>query len=125
MARKNLGFLYDSYATATAASTVYVEIPVDASLIASIQCSWFDATSNAAITLETSNWPDVGAKKASSDSTNADEWFNESTVSITGPTAAARGCSVTHLGNMASSRARLKIVFAANTKLRIAINTRG
>lgn len=123
MGRRNNGWLLDNYATALGnGTTTYVEIPIEPASIAGIQCSWLDATSSATITLETSNWPQ--AMVAGNVAGNADEWFNESTVAIAGPTAVARGCSITHVGNLGAERARLKIVTAAATKLRIRVSSK-
>jgi hypothetical protein len=123
MGRRNIGWILDSYAVALGVgTTTYVEIPIEPASIAGIQCSWLDATSSATITLETSNWPQ--ANVAGNVAGNADEWFSETTVTITGPTAAARGCSMTHIGNLGSERSRLKIVTAAATKLRIRVSAK-
>jgi hypothetical protein len=100
-----------------AAATAYHELGIAASLVESIHIQWFDAVSSATITLETTNLPTEDA--ATSATATAGNWVPETSVTITGPTAAAASGSMTHLGNIGSRRARLKIVAAANCDLRV------
>lgn len=106
------------YVEVAAAATKYVEIGVDGSGLHSVQIGWPDAVSSATITLHTSNWP---REEVAFDSTSAMHWYDESTapvpVTITGPSAAAIGGCLVHLGNVGAKRGRLKIVAAATTKL--------
>ncbi len=120
MAAKNLGLIHDSYTTALAnPSTTYVEIPTPSQAgFCGLHIQWDDATSAAAITLESSNDP-----RALATSTAAEDWGTESNT-IVGPTAAAASSSSTNFGNMGMQRFRLKIVTTAVTKLRIRANWR-
>lgn len=117
MNKKDLGLIHDSFVTAlTNGSTTYVELPMAEGTMG-LGIRWADATSSATITLETTNeLPNVVAYN----STTAGDWFSEST-SITGPSASAAGSSMKHLGNIGAARARLKIVCAADSKLRIRV----
>ena len=96
----------------------YFEIGGADDNITAVLICWFDATSNAAIVLQTTNLP-VG--EAAFDSTVATEWYAESTV-VTGPTAVAAGCFMLHLGNNAARRNRLKFTVVADTKIDIIPN---
>ena len=107
------------YVEVAAAATTYVEISADGGGLHAVQIAWPDATSDAAITLETSNWPrgDVAAT-----STNAMHWYDESTapdgpVTIVGPAGSAAGNTMVHMDSVGCKRARLKIVATATTKL--------
>lgn len=86
--------------------------------VLSVLIRWFDATSSATITLETTNYP-VG--EVAFNSETAGEWAAES-ATITGPTGAAAGCSMLHIVNSGSLRHRLKVVAAANTQLELLPN---
>lgn len=90
--------------------TKYVEVPQASALVWGAHLWWTDATSNATITVETSNRSDVAI-----DSTTAGEWIAESSITVTGPTGVAAGGSMLHVANMGSARARLKMVAAANS----------
>lgn len=116
--KKNSGILLDNKVTGLAnPSTTYVEIPVSEGVLG-IFCRWYDATSAAAITLESTNEP---VRDAAYNSVVAGDWATE-TLAITGPTAAAAGCSMTNAGNIGADRLRLKIVTTAVTKIRIRTN---
>lgn len=120
MGKKNNGLVHNSFPTADAlgVATHYIEIPVlEGSM--GIHIRWADATSSAAITLESTNEPQA---KVAATSTTAGDWCTESGVSITGPTAAAAGASMTHIGNVGSERLRLKVIAAAVTKLQVRVN---
>lgn len=111
------------YVEVAAAATEYVEVGGEGSTIHGIQICWVDAVSSATITLHTSNWP---AQDVAVDSTTAYHWHDESVaaapVTIVGPSAAAIGNTMVHLGNLGAARCRLKIVAAATTKLWIIPN---
>lgn len=98
-------------------ATAYVELGVGGSLVAAAHLRWFDATSNATVTLETTNLP---PEDAATDAAAANgNWVPEASVTVTGPTGAAAGGSMLHLGNIGSRRARLKLVAAANCDLQV------
>jgi hypothetical protein len=100
-----------------AAATGYIEVSSGGGIISSVHIRWVDATSNAAITLESSNYDPTVALLTS---TVAGQWISESgSVSITGPNATASGGTMVHLGNNGARRLRLKIVAVANTTLEI------
>lgn len=106
-----------------AAATAYRELGIAASLVESIHLQWFDAVSSATVTLETTNLPPEDA--ATDAAASAGNWIPETTVTITGPTGAGAGGSMTHLGNIGARRARLKIVAAANCDLRATPHGKG
>lgn len=96
-------------------ATHYFEVGGADDHVLSIMIRWFDATSSATITLETTN---LSGGEVAFDSTTAGDWCAES-ATITGPTGVAAGCSMLHIVNSGSSRHRLKVVVAANTQLEI------
>lgn len=97
----------------SAGATHYFEISDGDAIVESVQISWTDATSNAAITLESSNFapPDAAFDTAASYF-----WYPEP-VTITGPVASAAGTFMLPLGNVGQRRFRLKVVVSATTKL--------
>lgn len=98
------------------AATQYVGVPVgDASLVG-LHIAWKDATSSATITLETSDFPADEAPV--SEAGAAWEW-KDTGETITGPAGSAAGSTTVQLGNIGNSRARLKIVAAANSVFEI------
>lgn len=100
----------------SAGATHYFEVGGGDDCITSVMIRWTDATSSAAITLETTNLPlTLAAHNVAAGSS----WYPETTVSITGPTATAAGCFMLHMGNNAARRNRLKVVVAATTQLEI------
>lgn len=93
----------------------YFEIGGSDDGITSTMIRWFDSTSSATITLETTNLP---VTESAFNSTTATEWAPEPVV-ITGPVASASGCFMLHMGNNGAKRNRLKFVVAANTSIEI------
>ncbi len=102
----------------SAGAVHYFEIGGADDLVTSVFIRWFDATSNAAIVLQTTNLP-VG--ESAYNSTSTTEWATETTV-ITGPVATAAGCTMVHLSNNAARRNRLKVTVTATTELEIIAN---
>lgn len=98
-----------------AAATVYLELGGTDDKISAIQISWYDATSSATITLETSNKP---FGEVAGTSTTAGDWAVEPDV-ITGPVAAAAGSYMFHITGNGAKRSRLKVVAAADTELEV------
>lgn len=95
-------------------TTIYVQVPVRNNTVgASIH--WSDATSSATITLEMTSHP--SGKDASGAGTAA--LWKDSAVTVTGPSAAAIGCSLVNVDNVRQKYARLKIVTAAVSNLEI------
>lgn len=96
-------------------ATGYFEIGGTDDGITAVQISWYDATSSATITWQTSNkaFPD-----ATGTSTTAGDWATEPDV-ITGPVGAAAGSYMFHITSNAAKRNRLKIVAAADCELEI------
>lgn len=124
---------YDGGATSGVMTTVngvsgtavhYVEIGGVDDLVQSVQISWPDATSSAAIVLESSNFlvtddaPVAGAPVARKTEVDGYRWAVEP-VTVTGPVASAAGSFMLHVGNVGARRLRLKITVAANTQLYI------
>lgn len=105
----NSGFLFRG--AVASAATKYVPVPCSGGALVGILIGWKDATSSATITLQTTNLSEEEAPVETAGS--AWQWANES-LTITGPSGSAAGATMLHLGNMASKRARLKIVAAAN-----------
>lgn len=98
-------------------TTKYVGLPMGAASVLALHVAWLDATSSATITLETTEFP---ASEAPVEEAGAAwEWFSETGITITGPTAAAASSSMTHMSNVGASRARLKIVTAATCDLEV------
>lgn len=113
------GVIWNYETLITSGATQYIEIPVSCALVTAVHIRWRDATSSATITLESSNEdPD----RVSGTSTTAGDWIAESSVTITGPSASAAGGSMLHLANFGSERARLKVVAAADTRLRVTVH---
>lgn len=83
--------------------------------VTAVMIRWFDATSSATITLQTTN---LSVAETAFNSEVATEWANE-TATITGPVGAAAGCFMLHIADSAAYRHRLKVVVAANTQLEI------
>lgn len=104
--------LFDYKVDGILSGTSYVNVPVVKGMIG-LQVSWVDATSNAAITLELSSFP---VEEAGRDQVAGYVW-GASGVTITGPAASAAGTALVNVENVRQSRARLKIVTAANTSL--------
>lgn len=103
---------YKRHGVMTHPTTAYIGVPVVKGMIG-VQISWIDATSSATITLELSSFP---PEEAATDAA-ASYFWKDSGVSITGPAASAAGSSVVNVENVRQTRARLKVVTAANTKL--------
>lgn len=106
--------LYD-YKTGTAITngvTVYVGIPVIKGMVG-CYIAWIDATSSATITLEFTSFP---PEEAPTTTAGTYQW-KDSGLSFTGPAASAAGSLAINVENVRQSRARLKIVGAANTSL--------
>ncbi len=122
MGKKNLGLLLDAKDTALTVATHYVEIPQSEG-VCGIGIRWYDGTSAATITLESTNEPADGPNGVAYNSTTAGDWAAEGNV-ITGPTAVAASSSSTNLGNIGMDRIRLKIVVSAAAKIRIRANWR-
>lgn len=93
-------------------TTLYVEVPVRSGAVGAF-IGWPDATSSATITLELTSDP-----KVSYADTAANAW-KDSGVTITGPAASAAGAAAVNVENVRQRRARIKIVTAAVTTLRI------
>lgn len=106
--------LFDHKADGTIANaaTVYVGVPVVKGMVG-VHIAWIDAVSSATITLELSSFP---PEEASTATAGTYQW-RDSGVTITGPAASAIGSTVVNIENCRQSRARLKIVAAAATKL--------
>lgn len=92
-------------------TTKYIAVPVAPGGRLFLDIQWKDATSSAAITLETTG---TDAADAAVDVAGAAyQWKTESGVAITGPAGAAAGSTKVHVSNLVCRRARLKIVTAA------------
>ena len=93
-------------------NTQYIQVPI---IRGTIGChiGWIDATSSATITLELTSFPPEEAANGAA----AGFIWKDSGVSITGPTASAAASSLVNVENCRQSRARLKVVAAANTSL--------
>lgn len=94
------------------AATQYIGVPVIKGMVG-CHIAWIDATSSATITLELSSFPEEEAPVATA---GTYQW-KDSGVSITGPAGSAAGAAVVNVENVRQSRARLKVVGAATTKL--------
>lgn len=103
---------YKVNGTIANAETKYVGVPVVKGMVG-VHIAWIDATSSATVTLELTSFP---AEEAATDAA-ASYFWKDSGVSITGPAASAAGSASVNVENVRQSRARLKIVGAANTKL--------
>ena len=95
-----------------AAGTTYIALPITKGTIG-CHIAWTDATSNAALTVELTSFPedDVALGAAAS------YFWKDSGISLTGPAASAAGSVEVNAENVRQSRARLKVVAAANTSL--------
>lgn len=85
----------------------------------SLQISWADATSSAALTLESSNYgkSEISGTLARATNPGLAMWALESGVSITGPAASAANSVMVHLSQSGAKSYRVKIVAAADTVL--------
>lgn len=97
--------------TVASAATKYVAVPVHKGALG-CHIAWTDATSSATITLELSSFPD---ELAPTETAGTYQW-EDSGETITGPAATAAGSTVVNLENVRQSRARLKIVAAADSE---------
>jgi hypothetical protein len=84
-------------------------------LVQSIQIAWPDATSNATIVLQSSNFL---LNEATETEAAGFKWSTEP-VTITGPVGSAAGSTMVHLGNCGARRMRLEITVSATTQLYI------
>lgn len=96
-------------------ATQFVGVPVNSGAIGA-HIWWKDGTSSAAITLELTSLDSDVAPLGTAGS--AGQW-QASGVAVTGPTAAGAGGSMVNVENCRQSRARLKIVTAADTDIEI------
>lgn len=102
--------------TLTHPATQYVELNVQETGLASVFLRWFDGTSSATVTIETTDLP---KEEAAFDSTVATEWAPEASVVIAGPSGSAAGAETVHLGNNGATRMRLKIETVATTDVEV------
>lgn len=102
-------------------AVVYAPIPTGYDDLISIHIAWFDATSAATIVLQTSNYDAKDAPLDADETAGGSEhlWATESGVSVVGPSAAAAGCSMLHLGNYGAFRSRLKITATADCDMEV------
>lgn len=103
--------------TLTHPATKYVEVPFAEATQGALHLRWFDGTSSATVTLETTNY-DVLHADAGPTSTTAGVWIDEG-LTITGPSAAAAGGSMLNMNTLGARRARVKIVTAADTVIEV------
>ena len=101
--------------TLATSTTTYIGVPVGSASLVGIHIAWKDATSSATITLETSDFPAIDAPVTTA---GTYQW-KDSGETITGPAASAAGATTVQLGNIGNSRARLKIVTAADSVFEI------
>jgi hypothetical protein len=94
-------------------ATYYLEVPVRGGALGA-HIGWTEAVSSATITLEFSSNIEIAATIAGT----AADW-KDSGLSFTGPAASAAGALLINVENVRQTRARLKIVAAAVTVLRI------
>ena len=95
--------------------TEYVGVPIHGDAIG-VHIAWLDATSDAGITLQTSNYsPDAAPVGEDGE---AWQWVDES-LSITGPGGTAAGAEMVHAENVRAKRARLKIEANADSEFKI------
>lgn len=113
--------------TLTHPATAYCAVPVGYDDLVAIHIAWFDGTSNATITLQTSSYDaeDAPVDVDETDTGNEHLWADEGDVTVVGPSAAGAGCSMLHLGNFGAYRARLKIVTVATTDIEIIARRKG
>lgn len=111
-ASKNAIWDYKRDGTIANGATQYIGVPVIRGMIG-VHIAWIDATSSATITLELSSFPPEEAATATA---GTYQW-KDSGVAIAGPAASAAGSALVNVENVRQSRARLKVVGAADTKL--------
>lgn len=100
-----------------AVGTHYVGVPIHGYNGAiGLHIAWKDATSDAAITLEVTDFPATDAP--TDEAGDVWEWVDTGEA-IEGPTATAAGATFVHLDNVRSLRARLVIVASADSDLEI------
>lgn len=109
---KNAIWDYKREGTIAGSSTQYIGVPVINGMIG-VYIAWIDATSNAAITLELTSFP---SEEAVTTTAGTYQW-KDSGLTFTGPAASAAGSLLINVENVRQSRARLKVVATANTKL--------
>lgn len=113
-----------------AVATHYVGLQFGGRDQGALHISWFDATSNAAITLQGSLYDaKSGAKSSADDNATVDAvetdagnehlWVAHPSVTITGPAATAPGAEIHMLNDLAGFRWRLKIVVSATADMEI------
>lgn len=115
MSARNSNFLYNQPGDAVAnGTTFYVEVPVTNGTVGG-QIAWLDAISAATITLELTSFGmgEVAANAAAS------YYWKDSGVAITGPAASAAGSTLLNVENVRQSRARLRIVTTAISKIQV------
>lgn len=95
-------------------ATQYVGVPVVKGMVG-CYIAWIDTTSSATITLELTSFP---PEEAPTTTAGTYQWA-DSGESFTGPAASAAGSLMINIENVRQSRARLKIVGAADTSLLI------
>lgn len=100
-------------------ATQYVALNMQEAPLASLFLRWFDGTSSATCTLESTDLPKEGPDGVADDSTGVTEWASESSPSITGPAGAGAGCEMVNLVDKGQRRMRLKIVTVANTDIEV------
>lgn len=108
--------------TIPTATTRYFALPIDpvtGQLFLDVQ--WKDATSAAAITLETTGSSQADADVAAAG--QAWQWKTEAGVTITGPAGSAAGSTKVHISSIFARRARLKIVTSAACDFEIYYDT--
>jgi hypothetical protein len=110
-------YLYNKAGAAVAASTVYVELPVEDGAVGA-HIAWLDATSAATITLELTCYGQLEAP--ASEAGSAWEW-EDSGLTISGPAAAAAGATSLNVENVRQRRARLKMVLSATSKIQVLV----
>jgi hypothetical protein len=93
-------------------TTQYIAVPVSKGAVG-CYVAWIDATSNAAITLELTSFP---SEEAVTTTAGTYQW-KDSGLTFTGPAGSAAGSLLINVENVRQSRARLKVVASATTKL--------
>ncbi len=103
---------FDDYNANTTIATVYIAIsPSDSTRVTAVKMKW-DASLNATITLEETNFPDVALA-----STTAGDW--DAVAGFTANPAATAGGATFNILDRGSRRFRLKVVAAAGGVLRV------
>lgn len=105
-------FHYLTDGTLTHPTTQYIGVPVVKGMIG-VYIAWIDATSSATITLELTSLP---YEEAVTTTAGTYQW-KDSGLTFTGPAGSAAGSLLVNVENVRQSRARLKVVTAANTKI--------